>query len=175
MASISSSAAARCALQPIGAAALACSLLLALIPVDRANAAPAVCAPASADGPRGVLQAVTDLFAALQAQDLAGFSARVTPTFYAYDVGKRLTAMQLFDAVKAAHAAGKRYTWAVTEAQATALCDWAWITYVNEGSLEDASGRQELQWLESAILRYEDGQWRVQFLHSTRVPTAAAK
>ncbi len=33
-------------------------------------------------------------------------------------------------------------------------CNLAWITYVNQGSVEDASGRQAITWLESAVLEY---------------------
>ena len=46
----------------------------------------------------------------------------------------------------------------------------AWITYVNRGSIKDASGTKAVSWLESAVLRKENDSWRIQFFHSTRVP-----
>jgi hypothetical protein len=46
----------------------------------------------------------------------------------------------------------------------------AWITYVNRGSAEDKSGKKDLTWLESAVLRKDAGNWRIHFFHSTRAP-----
>jgi hypothetical protein len=72
--------------------------------------------------------------------------------------------------IKAAHDAGKRYEWKVTEPEVHLLCNDAWITYVNRGSLQDESGTKNLSWLESAFLHKEAGVWKIQFFHSTRVP-----
>ena len=44
----------------------------------------------------------------------------------------------------------------------------AWMTWVNRGAIEDAGGKKELTWLESAVLRKTDGAWQIHFLHSTR-------
>jgi hypothetical protein len=33
-------------------------------------------------------------------------------------------------------------------------CNFAWVTYVNQGSIEDAPGHQDMTWLESVILEY---------------------
>ena len=108
------------------------------------------------------------LLAAAEAGDDAGFKAHVTDAFYAYDGGKRFDAAGLLSVVKLAQASGKKYEWSVTEPEVHVACNWAWIAYVNKGSVTDASGRQELIWLESAILTYQGGYWRVEFLHSTR-------
>jgi hypothetical protein len=50
--------------------------------------------------------------------------------------------------------------------------DVAWITYVNEGSVKDASATKNVTWLESAFLRKENQNWRIEFFHSTRVPVS---
>ena len=50
--------------------------------------------------------------------------------------------------------------------------DTAWIAYVNQGSITDASGTVSQKWLESAFLQKKAGIWRIAFLHSTRVPEA---
>jgi hypothetical protein len=47
----------------------------------------------------------------------------------------------------------------------------AWITYVNRGSLEDATRKEDLGWLESAVLRKEGRTWRIHFFHSARIPS----
>ena len=36
-------------------------------------------------------------------------------------------------------------------------------------SVQDAAGKKDVSWLESAVLRKGAGAWRIQFFHSTRV------
>jgi hypothetical protein len=36
--------------------------------------------------------------------------------------------------------------------------------------VQDAAGKRDVSWLESAVLLKQKGAWRVQFFHSTRVP-----
>ena len=70
----------------------------------------------------------------------------------------------------AVDAAGNVYVWTVNQPEVHVSSDIAWITYVNRGSIKDASGTKDVTWLESAVLRKERGDWRIQFFHSTRVP-----
>lgn len=41
----------------------------------------------------------------------------------------------------------------------------------SRGSVQDAAGKKDVIWLESAVLLKEAGGWRIQFFHSTRVPS----
>lgn len=115
-----------------------------------------------------VIAAVRQLFVAAANDDLTQFHAVTTPDFYAFDVGKRFTGDELMHLIKEAHAAGTTLVWEVTEPQAYVDGQTAWATWVNRGSIEDAAGKKELTWLESAVLRKTDGAWRIHFLHSTR-------
>ncbi|HTF71962.1 MAG TPA: hypothetical protein VK638_55775 [Edaphobacter sp.] len=72
--------------------------------------------------------------------------------------------------IKAQHAAGKRYEWNVTEPDVHISGKTAWIAYVNKGSINDASGTVNQNWLESAFLEKQAGLWKIVFMHSTRVP-----
>ena len=72
--------------------------------------------------------------------------------------------------IKAQHAAGKHYEWNVTEPDVHISGDTAWIAYVNKGSITDASGTTKQNWLESAFLEKQAGNWKIVFMHSTRVP-----
>ena len=45
-----------------------------------------------------------------------------------------------------------------------------WIAYINKGSITDASGTISQKWLESAFLQKQAGNWKIVFMHSTRVP-----
>jgi len=117
-----------------------------------------------------VTEAVRSFFAAATVDDLDKLHAVTAPDFYAFDAGGRFTSDALIDMIKAAHAAGKVYVWTVNEPKVHISGDMAWITYVNRGSIKDASGTKDVTWLESAVLQKEKGTWRIHFFHSTRAP-----
>jgi len=117
-----------------------------------------------------VTEAVRSFFAAATADDFDKLHAVTTPDFYAFDAGGRFTRDALMDMIKAAHAAGKVYVWTVNEPEVHLSGDTAWITYINRGTIKDASGTKDVTWLESAVLQKEKGAWRIHFFHSTRVP-----
>ena len=117
-----------------------------------------------------VTEAVRSMFAALSAEDIPKLRAVIAPDFYAFDAGGRFTRDALMDLIKAAHAAGKVYVWTVNEPEVHIDGSMAWVTYINRGSIKDASGTKNVSWLESAVLRKEKDNWRIQFFHSTRVP-----
>src|SRR5260370_27373990 len=62
--------------------------------------------------------------------------------------------------------------WNVTEPDVHISGNTAWIAYVNQGSITDASGTVSQKWLESAFLQKQGGIWKIVFMHSTRVPVA---
>jgi ketosteroid isomerase-like protein len=124
----------------------------------------------SADDHVQVTEAVRSFFAAATADDLDKLHAVTHPDFYAFDAGGRFTRDALMDLIKAAHAAGKVYVWTVNEPEVHISGDIAWITYVNHGSIKDASGTKDVTWLESAVLQKEKSNWRIHFFHSTRAP-----
>jgi ketosteroid isomerase-like protein len=110
------------------------------------------------------------MYVAATNDDMEQFRAVTTPDFYTFDAGKRMTGDQLMGLVKSAHDAGKIYVWRVMDPQVHVDGKAAWITYVNRGSVQDATGKKDLSWLESAVLRKDAGTWRIRFFHSTRVP-----
>jgi ketosteroid isomerase-like protein len=146
---------------------------VALALTGAAHAAPACQAP-KGDQTQAVAAAARDLFAAAQIDDAAAFKAGVTADFYAYDNGKRFDGMALFDLIKAAHAQGRRFVWTVQEPKVVVACDTAFLAYVNHGAVGDAKGMQPIIWLESDYLRFEQGRWKIAFLHSTRAAPPAA-
>ena len=125
--------------------------------------------PATAEKTQ-VSETIRSMFAALAAEDFAKLRAVVAPDFYAFEAGGRITGDALIDLIKKAHAAGKVYVWTVNEPEVHIDGKTAWVTYVNRGSIKDAAGTKDVSWLESAVLRKEKGNWRIQFFHSTRVP-----
>ena len=118
-----------------------------------------------------VVDTVSTIFTAARADDVAKFDSVIAPGFYIFDGGARFNGDTIMALIKAQHAAGKRYEWNVTEPDVHINGNTAWIAYVNKGSISDASGTVNQNWLESAFLEKQAGTWKIVFMHSTRVPT----
>jgi ketosteroid isomerase-like protein len=111
-----------------------------------------------------IVDTIKTLFTALSNDDLAKFDSLVTPDFYMYDGGERFKPDSIIALIKAARAAGKHYEWNVTQTDVHVTGDTAWIAYVNDGSVTDATGTQHRKWLESAFLKREAGTWKIALL-----------
>src|SRR5580658_3387950 len=119
-----------------------------------------------------VVDTVSTVFTAARADDVAKFDSVIASDFYIFDGGARFNGDAIMTVIKAQHAAGKRYEWNVTEPDVHISGDTAWIAYINKGSISDASGTVNQNWLESAFLEKQAGTWKIVFMHSTRVPMA---
>jgi hypothetical protein len=121
---------------------------------------------------RQVVDTVSTIFTAARADDVVKFDSVIAPGFYIFDGGARFNGDSIMALIKAQHAAGKRYEWNVTEPDVHISGNTAWIAYVNKGSISEASGTVNQNWLESAFLQKQGGVWKIVFMHSTRVPIA---
>lgn len=117
-----------------------------------------------------IVSTVSMIFTAARSDDVAMFDSVIAPDFYIYDGGVRFNGDAIMAFIKAQHDAGKRYEWNVTEPDVHINGNTAWISYVNRGSITDASGTMKQQWLESAFLQKQGDMWKIVFMHSTRVP-----
>ena len=122
---------------------------------------------------RQIVDRVSTIFDAARTDDVAKFNSVIAAEFYMFDGGARFNGDAIMAFIKAQHAAGKRYEWNVTEPDVHISGNTAWIAYVNKGSITDASGTTNQKWLESAFLRKEAGNWKIVFMHSTRVRMAS--
>jgi ketosteroid isomerase-like protein len=120
-----------------------------------------------------VVDTVSTIFIAARADDVAKFNSVIASDFYIFDGGARFNGDTIMAFIKARHAAGKSYEWNVIEPDVHISGNTAWIAYVNKGSISDASGTVNQNWLESAFLEKQAGTWKIVFMHSTRVPMAA--
>jgi hypothetical protein len=148
---------------------LAVLLSVATFPLAAIAATESACTGTPAD-PVQVVETMRTMYAAATDDDLAKFHSVAAPDFYAFDGGKRFDGDALMNTLKSLHASGKVYVWNVTQPHVESDCHFAWITYINRGSMKDASGTKDLTWLESAVLERQAGAWRIRFFHSTRVP-----
>jgi ketosteroid isomerase-like protein len=121
---------------------------------------------------RQVVDTVSTVFAAARADDMAKFHSVTAPDFYLFDNGARFDGDSIMALTKSLHAAGKSYEWNVTEPDVHVSGNVAWIAYVNKGSITDASGTENQNWLESAFLEKQAGTWKIVFMHSTRAAMA---
>jgi ketosteroid isomerase-like protein len=121
---------------------------------------------------RQVVDTVSTIFTAASTEDIAKLDSVIAPDFYIFANGRRFNGDALMVAIKALHAAGKRNDEHVTEPEIHISGNTAWIAYVNKGSITDASGTVNQNWLESAFLEKQAGSWKIVFMHSTRVPMA---
>jgi ketosteroid isomerase-like protein len=117
-----------------------------------------------------IVDTIKALFTAISNNDLAKFDSLVTHDFYMYDGGERFTPDSIIALIKSERAAGKHYEWNVTQTDVHVSGNTAWIAYVNDGTVTDASGAIQRKWLESAFLERKSGTWKIAFFHSTRVP-----
>jgi ketosteroid isomerase-like protein len=117
-----------------------------------------------------IVNTVSTIFTAARVDDVAKFDSVIASDFYIYDGGVRFNGDSVMAVIKAQHAAGKRFEWNVTEPDVHISGNTAWIAYVNQGSITDASGTLSQKWLESAFLQKQAGIWKIVFMHSTRVP-----
>jgi hypothetical protein len=155
-------------------------LCTALICSSSAFAAPTK-APAtqsaSAEEKVRVADTLRAMYAAAQKDDLDGFHAVTTTGFYAFDGGTRFEGDALMRLIIALHAKGAKAVWTVTQPDVHISGDHAWIAYLNVGSLKMSADAPvvPMQWLESATLAKQNGQWKIEFFHSTRVPAGPEK
>lgn len=117
-----------------------------------------------------IVDAMRTMYSALSSDDVAQFRSVTAPGFFAYELGKRLTGDELLAVIKARHDEGVVFVWRITEPDVRIDGNMGWITYANRGSITDAAGTKAMGWLESAVLRRDAGAWRIEFLHSTRMP-----
>jgi ketosteroid isomerase-like protein len=117
-----------------------------------------------------VAQTLRQMYVALTHDDAAKLRAVTTADFYTFDGGQKMNGDEFIALIKGLHAGGKVFVWTVTEPKVRIEGAVAWITYLNRGSVQDAAGKKDVSWLESAVLLKEAGSWRIQFFHSTRVP-----
>jgi ketosteroid isomerase-like protein len=117
-----------------------------------------------------IVDQVNAMFTALQTDDAAKLNSILAPDFYMFDGGRRFNGQDILAQIRTLQDSGKRFEWSVTEPDVHISGKTAWIAYVNQGKITDASGSVNQEWLESAFLERQTGLWKVRFVHSTRVP-----
>jgi hypothetical protein len=117
---------------------------------------------------REVEQTINDFFAALRGEGEASFESLTTHSMYSFDVGARFDGRALADVVIEALAAGVKINWNLGPIDTKVRCEVAWSAWENTGSAGTPPEVRPVRWLESAVLVYDDGRWKIDFFHSQR-------
>lgn len=145
-------------------------LALILMVLSSSQAISAQTAESAASDKNQVVQTVETIFKAASKDDLALFDSVIAPGFYLFDSGVRFDGDSLMPVIKQLHAAGKRFEWHVTNPDVHISGSMAWLAYVNNGVITNASVTTKVRWLESAVLTRTPSGWKLVFMHSTLVP-----
>ena len=143
-------------------------LLVALATAFTAGLTMTSATAATATSKDAVAEAMREMYAALSIDDAEKLNSVFTSDFRAFDGGRRYDGPALLKLVVDAHKAGKRFVWTVNEPDVRIEGDMAFISYVNTGSVGDATSVTPVTWYESAMLRLDGGRWRIAFFHSSR-------
>jgi hypothetical protein len=120
-----------------------------------------------------IAETLRGMYKAAMAGDTAGVKAAFTEDGYLFDNGSRFTPESIMALMAKIKSQGTAYVWSVTEPDVHLDCTTGWIAFVNKGSVQNAAGTRDLQWLESADLIKKDGVWRIQFFQSSPVQSAS--
>ena len=115
-----------------------------------------------------VADTMREMYRALADGDAARLSTILADDFDCFDVGRRFDGPGFAKLIADAQKAGKRFVWTVQDETVHIEGDFAWIKYINRGSVGDATGVTPVTWLESAILRRHADCWQITFFHSSR-------
>jgi ketosteroid isomerase-like protein len=113
-------------------------------------------------------QPVKALFAAMSKYDGNAMQATSTADFQLLEHGEDWTMQQLVDAVQPK---GKPYVRKnfFVQIRAREKGDVAWVSYWNKAEIHRDGDVRTVVWLESAVMVKEEGRWKIQLLHSTRL------
>ncbi|MDJ0979410.1 MAG: hypothetical protein QNI87_12865 [Erythrobacter sp.] len=124
--------------------------------------------PDPAEARLEVEQTIRDFFDALRGEGEASFESLTTSSMYSFDVGERFEGRALADVIIGALEDGVEINWTLGPMDTAVRCDVAWSQWENTGSAGTPPDVAPVRWLESAVLVYEEGRWKVDFFHSQR-------
>jgi hypothetical protein len=126
-----------------------------------------VCSAAqNAESPQ--YRTVKDLFAAMSAFDYDRMRSVVTTDFHLLEAGEVWDIDTLISAVKPGDEPYVRRNF-FRLIRSESNDDVAWVSYWNKATITLPDSVSEWIWLESALLVNENGEWKLQLLHSTPV------
>ena len=149
-------------------------LIAAMVAILSTPAESRTCPWAKADTVQ-IERAVRAMFDALKADDQRAFRRAVTTDFMAFELGRRMSAADLFNIIFDSHRSGRVINWSIGPMMIRGDCNSAWAAWDNVGSAGIPPNIAPRRWMESAVLRRSPTGWRVEFLHSTVIAPPPAR
>ena len=143
------------------------AIVAALLMSPAAHANPSSC-PEPTKARADVEQTIRDFFVALRGEGDVAFEDVATSSMYSFDVGQRFEGRELADVIIEALGEGVEINWTLGPMDTEVRCNVAWSQWENTGSAGTPPEVRPVRWLESAVLVYEDGRWKIDFFHSQR-------
>lgn len=120
----------------------------------------------AADHP--AFQPVKELFAAMSRHDGKAMQQTSTEDFQLLEHGEDWSMQKLIDAVQPKGKPFERKNF-FKQIRARQKGDMAWVSYWNKAEIRREGRLRTVVWLESAVVIKQNGSWKVQLLHSTRL------
>ncbi|MDT9600561.1 nuclear transport factor 2 family protein [Sphingosinicella rhizophila] len=147
--------------------AASCVLLVTAVPATAGTPACATKASDTAD----VEATIKNFFATIERGDIADARKMTTPGFHAFDVGKHFAGPELLDMIEGAQKQGRKIGFGIDKVEANVDCNFAWAHWLNPGNIDETP----ITWQESGVLRRAGKGWIIEFIHSERISSPAAK
>jgi ketosteroid isomerase-like protein len=127
------------------------------------------------DDPTTVRQAIIDNYALYRGTDFEKYRATLAPDYVLLEHGQLMNAADDEKSMKTRPPGFKR-TDAFDFRSTTVDGSFAYAVYFLTSDIADDKRQVQRRWLESAVLRRDNGRWLLALLHSTRIekPTPAA-
>lgn len=151
--------------------AAACLAACAALLCAQAAYAQASSCPDPATAKVEVERTIHAYFDALRGEGDTPFENLTTSSSYAFDVGERFEGRAPADVIIEALEDWVEINWTLGPMDTKVRCDVAWSAWENTGSAGTPPNVRPARWLESAVLVYGDGRWKIDFFHSQRART----
>jgi len=110
---------------------------------------------------------VQELFSAMSAVDHKKMQSLVTGDFQLLEVGEDWDIKDLIAVIKPSDYRRRNFFHVINS---RVHGDIAWVSYWNKATFSKGEVNEAVAWLESAVLVKENSRWKIQMLHSTRIP-----
>ncbi len=109
---------------------------------------------------------VQALFSAMSAVDHVEMKSLVTSDFQLLEAGEDWTIEDLIKVINPSKYKRRNYFNVINT---KVIGQVAWVSYWNKANFNNGKDSESAAWLESAIMIKNNGDWKIQLLHSTRI------
>jgi ketosteroid isomerase-like protein len=126
------------------------------------------CLPRTNESPE-IEKTITGLFDAMSAADLVKLADFLCDDFQLAEAGMVMSKQEAVDLLKGSVNTEAQRTHKITVIRTHIDGSFAWIAYWNEARIVSEEKTREVKWLETAVLRKEKNEWKLEFLQSTKL------